>query len=92
MRISANVAGVVAPLQVPEGQGAVQQGQHRPIVGQVHHSVGQALHLPHRAQGAEQQAGDQRLAARAVGRTQVQVGILHDQGGLAEQLAAETRP
>ncbi len=28
-----DVAGVLASLQVPEGQGAVQQGEYRPIVG-----------------------------------------------------------
>ena len=59
-----DVAGILPPLQVPEGQGAVQQGQHRLIVGQAFDGIGQAFHLPHHAQRAEQRAGDQRLTPR----------------------------
>ena len=58
------------------------------VVGQVLHGVGQALHLSHGAQRAEQRAGDQGFAARAVGRTEVQILVRHGQGRLAEQLAA----
>ena len=75
-------------MQVPEGQGAVQQGQDRPVIGQVLHGVGQALHLPHRVQRAEQRAGDQGLAGCSVRGTEVQVGVVHGQGGFVEQLAA----
>ena len=75
-------------MQVPEGQGAVQQGQCGFIIGELFHGVGQALHLPHGAQRAEQGAGDQGFAARAVGRTEVQILVRHGQGRLAEQLAA----
>ena len=82
------MARVLTPLQVPEGQGAVQQGQHRPIVGQAFDGVGQSLHLPHRAQRGEQRAGDQRLTGCLVGRAQVEIVILHGQGGFAEQPAA----
>ena len=46
-------------------------------------------HLPHRAQGAEQRAGDQGLTACPVGRTEVQVLVVHGQGGLAEHPAVE---
>ena len=53
-----DVARILAPLQVPEGQSAVQQGQYRSVVGRV-------------------------------GRTEVQVSVLHSQGGLAEHVAAE---
>ena len=87
-----DVAGILAPLQVPEGQGAVQQGEYGPVVGQAFDGIGQAFHLPHGAQRAEQGTRDQGLAAGAVRRAEVQVIVLHGQGGLAEQPAAEVLP
>ena len=87
-----HVSGVVAPLQVPEGQGAVQQGQCGFIIGELFHGVGQALHLEHGAQRAQQWAGDEDLVGGVIGFPQVEVRVGHGQGGLAEQLAAEVFP
>ncbi|MCY4417461.1 MAG: hypothetical protein OXE87_14305, partial [Chloroflexi bacterium] len=83
------VAGILVALQIPEGRGAVQQGQHRPIVGQAFNSVGEAFHLPHRGQRTEQRPRDQGPTARTVGRPEVQVVVLHSRDGLAEQPATE---
>ena len=51
-----HVSGVVAPLQVSQGQGAVQQvnAECQFIIRQQFHGVGQGLHLPHGAQRAQQ--------------------------------------
>ena len=87
-----HVSGVVAPLQVPEGQGAVQQGQCGFIIGELFHGVGQALHLEHGAQRAQQLAGDEDLVGGVIGSPQVEVRVGHGQGGFAEQLAAEVFP
>ena len=84
-----DAAGILVALQVPEGRGAVQRGQQRPIVGQAFNSVGEAFHLPHRGRRAEQRTRDQGLTARPVGRSEVQVPVLRSQGGLAEQVAAK---
>ena len=82
-----HVSGVVAALQVPEGQGAVQEGQCRFIIGQLFHGVGQALDLPHGAQRAQQGAGDEDLFRGVIGFVQVEVRVGHGQCGFAEQLA-----
>ena len=87
-----HVSGAVAPLQVPEGQGAVQQGQCGFIIGELFHGVGQALHLEHGAQRAQQWAGDEDLVGGVIGSPQVEVRVGHGQGGFAEQLAAEVFP
>ena len=87
-----HVSGVVAPLQVPEGQGAVQQGQCGFIIGELFHGVGQALDLEHGAQRAQQWAGDEDLVGGVIGFPQVEVRVGHGQGGFAEQLAAEVFP
>ena len=63
-----------------------------PIVGQAFDGIGQAFHLPHGAQGTQQGTRDQGLTAGAVRRAEVQVIVLHGQGGLAEQPAAEVLP
>ena len=53
------------------------------------HGVGQALHLPHGAQRAQQWAGDEGFVGGVIGFVQVEVRVGHGQGGFAEQLAAE---
>ena len=76
-----HVSGVVAPLQVPEGQGAVQQGQCRFIIGELFHGVGQALDLEHGAQRAQQGAGDEDLVGGVIGFPQVEVRVGHARAG-----------
>ena len=80
-------AGVVAPLQVPEGQGAVQQGQGGSVLGQFGHGVGQPLHLAHGAERTQQRARDENLVGGVVGTAQIEVLVIHGQGWLAEHPA-----
>ena len=49
-----DVTGILTPLQVPEGQGSVQQSECGLVRGQAFDGVGQSLHLPHGAERAQQ--------------------------------------
>ena len=86
-RRSATYLGQLPRCRSQKSRGAVQQGQCRFVVGQLFHGVGQALHLPHGAQRAQQGAGDEDLVGGVIGFLQVEVRVGHGQCGFAEQLA-----
>ena len=89
----ADIAGVVAALQIPKGQRAVQQSQGGQIGRQLGYGISQAFHFPHRAERAQQGAGYGGFSAGiigtglAIGRAQVEVSIAGGEGRLAEQAA-----
>ena len=78
-----HVPGIASALDIPKGQGAVQQRQDGHAGRGRLDSVGEPLHLPYRAQRAEQLAGDRGFLRGTVVGTEVQIAVAGGQRGFA---------